>query len=280
MLWRLSWRLNAGCGCPASDGEMGVTADHITTPICHNTNLGTHRTMQSTRMRYSGSEMVTYLLMDLLLAARASSHMPGAETPPDFDWWLPHVPSDAQFGDGLVTPIQTGAPVGLDSFICKQNHNDDEVKHGTPEHVYVSVNSTASPTIPDRHQPWTAWWFDQLPVPWLVASMPGSGWLWNACNRTSYICRTAILLKNVIHKILTGLCNIKNFPLSCCLWHWHLTLWLPNNIFRNCHLVPNKFFRFSSLVPNKIFGFSLLVPDQIWPSTFPPTTDRMILFSE
>ena len=59
-----------------------------------------------------------------------------------------------------------------------------------------------------------------------------------------------------------------------------LTLWLPGTFFRKCKLVPDKFFRFSSLVPGKIFGFSLLVPDKIWPLTFPPTTDRMILFSE
>ena len=62
--------------------------------------------------------------------------------------------------------------------------------------------------------------------------------------------------------------------------HKTLTLWLPSKICRNCHLVPHKFFRFSSLVQDKIFGFSLLVPDKIWSSTFPPTTDRMILFSE
>ena len=34
------------------------------------------------------------------------------------------------------------------------------------------------------------------------------------------------------------------------------------------------------LVPAKIFGFSLLVPAKIWPSTFPPTTIRIFLFSE
>ena len=59
-----------------------------------------------------------------------------------------------------------------------------------------------------------------------------------------------------------------------------LTLWLPNKIFRNCHLAPNKIFGFSPLAPNKIFGFSFLAPNKIWLSTFPPTTDRMILFSE
>ena len=62
---------------------------------------------------------------------------------------------------------------------------------------------------------------------------------------------------------------------------WHdLILWLPNKIFRNYHLTPNKMFGFSSLASNKMFGFSLLDPNKIWPSTFPPTTDHMILFSE
>ena len=37
-----------------------------------------------------------------------------------------------------------------------------------------------------------------------------------------------------------------------------LTIWLPNKIFRNCHLAPNKFFCFSPLASNEIFGFSLL----------------------
>ena len=53
-----------------------------------------------------------------------------------------------------------------------------------------------------------------------------------------------------------------------------------NKFFRNCHLTQNKFFRFSPLAQNKIFGFSLMAPNKIGPSTFPPTTDRMILFSE
>ena len=72
----------------------------------------------------------------------------------------------------------------------------------------------------------------------------------------------------------------KLLPLTVQLWGQQLTLWLPGKIFRNCHLVSNKIFRFSSLVPDTIFGFSLLVPDKIWPSTFPPITDRMILLSE
>ena len=37
-----------------------------------------------------------------------------------------------------------------------------------------------------------------------------------------------------------------------------LTIWLPNNIFCNCHLAPNKIFGFSPLAPNKIISFSLL----------------------
>ena len=34
------------------------------------------------------------------------------------------------------------------------------------------------------------------------------------------------------------------------------------------------------LASNKIFGFSPLALNKIWPSTFPPTTDRIILFAE
>ena len=41
-------------------------------------------------------------------------------------------------------------------------------------------------------------------------------------------------------------------------------IWCQIKIFRNCYLVPAK-----------IFGFSLLVPAKIWPSTFPPTTNRI-----
>ena len=54
-----------------------------------------------------------------------------------------------------------------------------------------------------------------------------------------------------------------------------LTLWLPNKIFHNCHLVPNKCFRFSSMAPNNIFGFSLLASNKIdcllfhrWPTVW------------
>ena len=63
-----------------------------------------------------------------------------------------------------------------------------------------------------------------------------------------------------------GVSTVWGNPVSfCCI----LTLWLPNKIFRTCHLATNK-----------IFGFSPLAPNKIWPSTFPPTTNRMILFSE
>ena len=59
-----------------------------------------------------------------------------------------------------------------------------------------------------------------------------------------------------------------------------LTLWLPNKIFGNCNLVPNKKFLKLLFGAGKNFGFSLLVPAKIWPSTFPPTTNRIFLFSE
>ena len=98
---------------------------------------------------------------------------------------------------------------------------------------------------------------------------------WECSKRKAFCCHGAVTTDLQV-QFLVHLSLHKLFKML----RVYLTLWLPNKIFRNCHLVPNKFFRFSSLVPNRIFGFSLLVPDKIWPSTFPPTTDRMILFSE
>ena len=84
---------------------------------------------------------------------------------------------------------------------------------------------------------------------------------------------------NICHR-MSSLWKLYSVTLTYFVKVKHLTLWLLNKFFCNCHLAPNKFFRFSFLASNNFFGFSLLAPNKIRTSTFLPTTDCMILFYE